>query len=125
MCSADDGLLDSLMMYDMREVCFTDRPMRGTRDYVVRVVLRLLAGDVQHKVYKFDFDRLSDEDEEEICAVCDAGLSSTSSSCGGERENLAVVPRLVPGPTPPRGLVGAEEGLTATPDDARVAAHQV
>ena len=72
MCPADDELLDSLMMYDMREICFMDRPMRGTRDYAVRVVLRLLPGDVQHKVYKFDFDKLSDEDEEEIYAVCDA-----------------------------------------------------
>ena len=67
----DDELLDSLMTFDMREVHHEDRPMRGTREYLVRVVLRLLAGDVQHGVYKFDFDKLSDENEEAIHAVCD------------------------------------------------------
>ena len=55
----DDELLDSLMTFDMREVHHEGRPMRGTREYLVRVVLRLLAGDVQHGVYKFDFDKLS------------------------------------------------------------------
>ena len=54
----DDELLGSLMTFDMREVHHEDRPMRGTREYLVRVVLRLLADDVQHGVYKFDFDKL-------------------------------------------------------------------
>ena len=58
----------------MREVCYADRLMLGTREYVVRAVLRILAGDVQHTVYNFDFDMLSDENEEEIHAVCDAAF---------------------------------------------------
>ena len=67
-------LLDSLLIYDMCEVRITDHPMRGMRDYIVRVVLKILAGDVQQKVYKFDFGKLSDVDEEEIHAVCDAAF---------------------------------------------------
>ena len=70
MHSADGMLLGSLLIYDMREVCMTDRPMRGMRDYIVRVVLGTLAGDVQI-VHKFDFGKLADEDEEEIHALCD------------------------------------------------------
>ena len=75
------------MTFDMREVHHEDRPMRGTREYLVRVVLRLLAGDVQHGVCKFDFDKLSDEDEEAIHAVCDAAfdfifLHTLSTSLG-------------------------------------------
>ena len=58
----------------MREVCYADRLMLGTREYVVRAVLRILAGDVQHTVCNYDFDRLSDENEEEIHAVCDAAF---------------------------------------------------
>ena len=83
----DDELLGSLMTFDMREVHHEDRPMRGTREYLVRVVLRLLADDVQRGVYKFDFDKLSDENEEAIHAVCDVAfdfifLHTLSTSLG-------------------------------------------
>ena len=67
-----------LVIYGMREVCYAGRPMLGTREYIVRAVLGMLAGDVQHAMYNFDFGKLhgklSDENEEEIHAVCEAAF---------------------------------------------------
>ena len=72
MLSADDELLDRFLCFGMRDVRMTDRPMRGMRDYIVRVVLRTLAGDVPQIVYTIDLGKLADEDEEDIHALCDA-----------------------------------------------------
>ena len=60
------------MYWDMCEVRWIDRPVRGMRDYIVRVVLRTLAGDVPQIVYRIDFGKLADNDEAEIHALCDA-----------------------------------------------------
>ena len=76
MLSADDELLDRLLTSDMREVRWIDRQMRDMRGYIVRAVLRTLAGDVPQIVCRFDFGKLADEDEAEIYALCDAVFDS-------------------------------------------------
>ena len=72
MLSADCELLGRLLYLGLREVHPTDRPMWGMRDYIVRVVLRTLAGEVPQIVYIIDFGKLADDDEAEIHALCDA-----------------------------------------------------
>ena len=72
MLSADDELLRRLLFLCMREVRPIDMPKRGMRDYIVRVVLRTLAGDVPQIVYRVDFGKLAGNDEAEIHALCDA-----------------------------------------------------
>ena len=73
----DDGELRvNFAIYGMREVCYADRFVRDMRGYIVRAVLRTLAGDVPQIVCRFDFGKLADEDEAEIYALCDAVFDS-------------------------------------------------
>ena len=72
----DDELRANFVIYGMREVCYADRFVRDMRGYIVRAVLRTLAGDVPQIVCRFDFDKLADEDEAEIYALCDAVFDS-------------------------------------------------
>ena len=72
----DDELRVNFAIYGMREVCYADRFVRDMRDYIVRAVLRTLAGDVPQIVCRFDFGKLADEDEAEIYALCDAVFDS-------------------------------------------------
>ena len=74
----DDELRVNFAIYGMREVCYADRFVRDMRDYIVRAVLRTLAGDVPQIVCRFDFGKLADEDEAEIYALCDAVFDSIS-----------------------------------------------
>ena len=76
MLSADDELLGRLLPFSMREVRMIDRPMRGMRDFIVRVVLRTLAGDVPRIAHKFDLGKLAGEDEAEIHSLCDVAYDS-------------------------------------------------
>ena len=72
MLSADDELLRRLLFLCMREVRPIDMPKRGMRDYIVRLALRTLAGDVPQIDYRIDYGKLAGGDEAEIHALCDA-----------------------------------------------------
>ena len=73
MLSADGELLGRLLFLACaKSGGWIDRPMRGMRDYIVRVLLRTLASDVPQIVHKIDFGKLAGDDEVKIHALCDA-----------------------------------------------------